>query len=90
MKGATSGKIIVPLAKGWLRVQAGNMKKGYIDVLCYYSPHFTSTLLSERGVLRSSTYAKEFSGQMMTIYFELNDEKVNQDLLSKGSIDLNH
>ena len=25
----------------------------------------------------------------MTKYFELNDEKVNQDLLAKGSIDLN-
>ena len=78
------------MAKGWLRVQAGNVKKGFIDVLCYYSPHFTSTLLSERDVLRSSTYAKEFSGQVMTKYFELNDDKVNQDLLSKGSIDLNH
>ena len=90
MRGATSDKIIVPRAKGWLQVQAGNVKKRYIDVLCYYSPHFTSTLLSERDVLQSSTYAKEFSGQVMTKYFELNDEKVNQDLLSKGSIDLNH
>ena len=90
MRGATSGKFIIPLAKGWLRVQAANVKKGYIDVLCHYSPHFTSTLLSERDVLYSSTYAKRFSGQVMTKYFDLNDEKVNQDLLSKGSIDLNH
>ena len=89
MRGATSGKIIVPMAKGWLQVQAGNVRNGYIDVLCYYSPHFTSTLLSERDVLQSSTYAKEFSGQVMTKYFELNDEKVNKNLLSKGSIDLN-
>ena len=71
MRGATSGKIIVPMAKGWLRVQAGNVKQGFIDVLCYYSPHFTSTLLSERDVLRSSTYAKEFSGQVMTKYFRV-------------------
>ena len=89
MRGATSGKVIVPLPKRYLQVQEIIVKKGYIDVLCYYSPHFTSTLLSERDVLRSSTYAKEFSGQVMTEYFELNDEKVNQDLLSKGSIDLN-
>ena len=89
MRGATSGTIIVPMAKGWLWVQAGNVRKGYIDVLCYYSPHFTSTLLSEQDILQSSTYAKEFAGQVMTKYFKLNDEKVNKDLLSKGSIDLN-
>ena len=47
MRGATSGKIIVPMAKGWLWIQAINVKNGYIDVLCYYSPHFTSTLLFE-------------------------------------------
>ena len=58
VRGATSGKIIIPLAKEWLRVQAANVKKGYIDVLCYYSPHFTSTLLSEQDVSRSSQYAK--------------------------------
>ena len=80
MKGATSGKIIVSRAKGWSRVQASNVKKGYINVLCYYSLHFTSTLLSERDVLRSSTYAKKFLGPVMTKYLELNDEKVNQDL----------
>ena len=51
MRGATSGKIIVPMAKGWLGVQAENVRKGYIDVLYYCSPHFTSTLLSERDVL---------------------------------------
>ena len=33
MRGATSGKIIIPMAKGWLQVQAANVKKGYIDVL---------------------------------------------------------
>ena len=59
--------------------------------MCYLfiSPHFTSTLLSERYVLQSSQYAKESSGQVMTKYFELNDDKVNQDLLLKGSVDLN-
>ena len=87
MRGATLGKIIVLMAKGWLQVQAGT-RDGFIDVLCYYSLHFTSTLLSEQDVLRLSQFAKEFSGQAMTKHFELNDEKVNKDLLSKGSVDL--
>ena len=87
MHRATYGKIIVPLAKCWLRVQAGT-RDDFIDVLCYYSPHFTSTLLSEQDVLRSSQFAKEFSDQVMTKYFELNDEKVNKDMLLKGSVDL--
>ena len=50
MRGATSGNIIVPSAQGWLQVQA-NTKQGYIDVLCFYSSHFTFTLLSDRDVL---------------------------------------
>lgn len=49
MRGATSGNIIVPSAQGLLRVQA-NTRDGFVDVLCFYSPHFTSTLLSERDV----------------------------------------
>ena len=50
MKGATSKVIIVPTAVGYLRVKTNNIY-GYIDVKCYYSPHFTSTLLSENDVL---------------------------------------
>ena len=42
MCGDTLGKIIVPMSKGWLQVQAGT-RDGFIDVLCYYSPHFTLT-----------------------------------------------
>ena len=87
MRGATSGKIIIPSAKGWLSIQA-NTKDGFIDVLCYYSPHFTSTLLSEQDVLQSSQFAKELSGQVMTNYFELNNNKVNKDLSSKNYVDL--
>ena len=59
MRGATSGKIIVPSAQCWLQVQAGT-KQGFIDVLCFYSPHFTSTLLSNRDVLCSTKFAKEY------------------------------
>ena len=52
MIGATSDQPIVPEAKGKLRVK-DITSTGYIDVQCYYSPHFTATLLSDFGVLRS-------------------------------------
>lgn len=58
IRGVTSGNIIAPLAQGWLQVQA-NTKQGYIDVLCFYSPYFTSTLLSDQDVLHSTKFAKE-------------------------------
>ena len=85
MRGATSGNIVIPSAQEKLQVQA-QTKQGFIDVLCYYSPHFTSTLLSDRDVLRSSQFAKEYSGQAMIKYFELDDEKIIKDLAAKGYI----
>ena len=87
MKGATSSTIIVPADQGWLRVQA-NTKKGYLDILCFHSPHFTSTLLSDRDILRLSPYSKEFLGQVMTKYFDLNNERLHQDLKEKSCVDL--
>ena len=65
MKGAKSGTLIVHAAKGWLRVQA-NTRDCYLDVMCYYFPHFTSTLLSDRDVLLFNPCAKEYSGQVMS------------------------
>ena len=55
MKAATSNTVIVPEAEGKLRVQA-NVRQGYVDVHVYYSPFFTSTLLSDRDVLRATPY----------------------------------
>ena len=68
MKGATLVNLIIPAAQGWLRIQA-NTKSGYLDVLCFYSPHFTSTLLADRDILHSWPYCKQFSGQVMSKYF---------------------
>ena len=51
MRGATSKIIIVPEAQGYLEVPT--ITPGVtIDVLCYYSPDFTSTLLSNTTALR--------------------------------------
>ena len=47
------------------------MQEGkFIEVLCYYSPKFTSTLLSDDDILKSSKHAKEYSGQLMLKFFE--------------------
>ena len=89
MRGTTSGNIIVPSAQGWLRGQA-NTKQGYIDVLCFYSPHFTSTILSDWDVLRSTKFSKEYWDQAMINYFDLDDKKANNDLASKGCDDISH
>ena len=72
MKGDTSDQPIIPEAEGKLRVKAIT-KDGYIDVKCYYLPHFTSTLLSDQDVLCSTKFAKEYQGQAMVKYFDLND-----------------
>ena len=50
MKGATSDNIIIPEAQGYLQVPTIN-KGMTIDVLCYYLPEFTSTLLSDNDVI---------------------------------------
>ena len=62
MKGATSDNIITPVTQGFLQVPT--ITKGVtIDVLCYYSPEFTSTLLLENDVLLANNYSGEFIGQ---------------------------
>ena len=63
-------------------------KLGFIDVLCYYSPHFTSTILLDQDVLRSTKFAKKYCGQAMIKYFELDDEKINKDLVAKDCINV--
>ena len=69
MKGATCEQTIVPEAEGYL--QAPTVQEGKcIELLCYYSPKFTSTLLSDNDVLKSSKYAKEYSGQSMLKFFD--------------------
>ena len=69
MRGATSQTIIVPEAQGYLEVPT--ITPGItINVLCYYSPDFTSTILSDNNVLKAHKHAKEFSGQLMLKFFD--------------------
>ena len=66
------------------------MRQGYIDVHVYYSPVFASTLLSDRDVLFATPFCKDYSGQVMSKYFDLNNEKLCNDLKTKDSVDLHN
>ena len=61
MRGATSKTSIIPSAVGFFRVKANNID-GFMDIKCYYSPHFTSTLLSDEDVLHATGHAEEYQG----------------------------
>ena len=69
MKGTTSDNIIIPEAQGLLQVPI--ITKGVtIDVLCYYSLKFTSTLLSDNDVILSNKNSEDFAGQSMLKFFD--------------------
>ena len=81
MHGATSKKCITPTAVGKIRVPA-NIIDGYIDVRCYYSPLFTSSLLSDNDVLRAAGGGKkgEYYKCKLEKFFAPNEEKLDEDL----------
>ena len=98
MQGATLKTIIVPEAQGYLEVRT--ITPGItIDVLCYYSPDFTSTLLLDNNVLKANKHAKQFSGQSMLKFFdeleiaemppEMQD-KINNQVLNEATSEYNH
>ena len=74
MKGATSTSIIVPKAEGYLQVPT-IVDGETIDIKCFYSPDFTSTLLSDNDVLLSNKYHKAYKGQSMVKFFEPDEIK---------------
>ena len=72
MKEANSDNIIILEAQGFLQVPT--ITKGVtIDVLCYYSPEFTSTLLSHNNVLLANKYSGEYIGQSMLKFFDMKE-----------------
>ena len=86
MLGATSKEIITPTAVGSMRVRALT-RQGYIDVKCYYSPHLSTTLLSQVSFIEATGQPKQCISQGMQLFFAPNEEVLNQDLMS-NSIDL--
>ena len=67
-----------------------NTSEEYLDVKCYYSPHFTYIILSEIHVLRFLPCAPVYSGWIMIKYFELNDKKVNKGLFKQKMVNTQH
>ena len=57
MHGATSKEIITPRAVGFMRVRA-LIRQGYLDVKYNYSSHFSTTLLSQVGVIEATGHPK--------------------------------
>ena len=77
MHGATSKQVITPQAVGYLRVRA-LVKEGYIDVKCYYSPHFSTTLLSQVSVIEATGHPKQYISQDMRMFFAPNEEVLDK------------
>ena len=73
MKGALSDNIITPQSKGHLQVPTIQEGK-FIDVKCYYSMEFTSTLFLDNYVIHSSKFGKEYCGKSMLTFFEPEEE----------------
>ena len=59
MHGATLKEIITPRAVGLIRVCALT-KQRYLDVKCYYSSHFSTTLLSQVSVIEATGHPKQY------------------------------
>lgn len=79
MNGAMSDNIIIPETQGLLQVFT--ITKGVmIDVLCYYSLEFTSTLLSDNDVILSNKNSSDFTGQSMLKFFDPKELNEMEDL----------
>ena len=91
--GATSKEIITPTAVGSMRVRALT-RQGYIDVKCYYSPHFSTTLLSQVSIVKATGRPKQYISQGMQLFFAPNEEVLDQDLMSNSinleNVNYNH
>ena len=67
---------------------------GYLDVTCYYSLHFSTTLLSQVSVIEATDHSKEFTSQRMELFFAYNKGVLDQDFCSNtinfDSVEYNH
>ena len=87
MKGETSKKVIIPKAIGKLRVRA-NTVDGYLDCDCYYSPDFTTTLLSEVDIRKATRFPKQYGSQVLAKSFAIDDETLIKDLTTGKDVNL--
>ena len=98
MRVVTSQAIIVPGAQGYLEVPTFTPSIT-IDVCCYFSPDFISTLLSDNNVLKVHKHAKEFNGQSMLEFFDPSEivkmppylkNQINNQVLGNKTSDYDH
>ena len=73
MYGATNKNLLIsPEAKGKLRLPAHNAQ-GFVDIVCYYSPSFSTTLISDSDIIRCTGFPQDYSGQSTQKFFEQSD-----------------
>ena len=74
MQGATSKATIVPVAEAFLKVPT--ISDGvFMKIKCYYSPEFTSTLLSDNDILELLPMKKSYCRRDMVKFFEPHEIK---------------
>ena len=61
---------------------------------CYYSPHFSTILLSQVSVIEATGQPKQYVSQGMQLFFAPNEEVLDHDLMSNSinleSVNYNH
>ena len=46
----------------------------YLDVKCYYSPHFSTTLLSQVSIIKATGHPKQYVSQGKQLFVAPNEE----------------
>ena len=93
MDGDDSKQIITPHAVEYMRVQK-LVRRGFIDVKCYQLPHFTTTLLLQVSVIKTTSHPKQYISKDVKIYFTPNKVILGRELVSNvvdlNAVDYNH
>ena len=64
-------------------------RQGYLDVKCYYSPHFNTTLLYQVSIIEATSHPMQYISQRMQLFFAPNEEILDRDMMS-NSINLDN
>ena len=60
----------------------------------YYSPHFSTTLLSQVSIIEATGDPKYYISQGMQLFFAPNEEVLDQDMMTNSinldNVDYNH
>ena len=84
MHGATSKKLIIPHSVEYMRICTFT-RQGFIDVKCYYLPHFNTTLLLHVSVIEATGQPKDNISQGIQLYFVPNEVFLDWGLMSNST-----